>query len=351
MLSAFVCLCVASAAALGLAGCGGDETPAPSPSPGPPAWAGLGDRLTVGIWEQEAMPLTKQAAVDKSWIRVGDETCHPSFGHRYRMSDKRITPTLLYNNLGEITGLQGVVPSSTFPKYPSSNLKDGTVQDFGDNTRGQTFYFKDPAQVCSASATVKKDAAASGSSLGDRLWMRVCEKDCESVGADITYLKIPLDSNDTMPDDFTAGGCAPTGFLGQYNPTNFPKNPGMGTHWWENMEGPLGTGVAMEDAGPVFLLYSAGKMRAMGLVYSAKGSIPTVDEVKPVKNAAGSWYMNNTELWEFATQPLYPHFFAEEKMPIFLQNLNTWNDTLPYGSVNTGTLHIFFTDHQTITCP
>jgi len=299
---------------------------------------GLYDRVTAGIWLQKKMPLSQKDAVNQGWSQLEAE-CDTRWGYRYRLG-KRLTPTLLYNKLGYLIGMQILVNSSAFRLWPDSNLKvddknPSEILMVAKEEAGHTLLFKNPSRACGYARRTKGTA--------DRLWVLTGK---EKRTGKATYEKIPLNEDGEIPQGYAAGGCAPTGFA-------FPNSPGMGTHYWRNLRGPKGNRVAAEDMGPMFLLYDKyKKLRAFGFTYVGKeGRVPTVGGVRPSKNARGSWYMKNSEVWEFAQQPLYPYFFPEADNPKCLHNLNTWDASLKDGMITTGTLHVFLSDPWTIECP
>ena len=64
------------------------------------------DRLEVGIFLQDSMPLDSTSAEQAGWTLVdGNASCDEFYGRRYQL-DGRLTPTLLFDNTGVVAGLQ-----------------------------------------------------------------------------------------------------------------------------------------------------------------------------------------------------------------------------------------------------
>ena len=87
---------------------------------------------------------------------TGDPTaCDAASGRRFRFGE-RLTPTLVFDNTGRLAGVQIVVDENTYPSYAETNRRpsDGWFTATGDppETSSMTFHFKDPAELCSASA-------------------------------------------------------------------------------------------------------------------------------------------------------------------------------------------------------
>jgi len=164
------------------------------------------------------------------------------------------------------------------------------------------------------------------------------------------------DSNLKAGDSAVPTGLAPS--LGDYALTTyfpasgflFPKSPGMGTHWWR-MTQPNGE-TPCNEAGPMFLLYSRGRLVAMGMTFVGfDNRVPTAGNKRPVELGRGRLGPPGDEMWEFARQDLSPYFFHKHENPKCLANLNMFNSSIPGGTVTTGTLHVFFSDPYNITCP
>jgi len=296
----------------------------------------LGDRLTASIWSQNVMPQSMDKALESSeWIEVGSGSCHPKFGRRFQRKGV-ITPTMMYSNTGHIAGMQFGVNTETFPLYPDSNLKagdsavpTGLAPSLGDYA--VTTYFTDPSKICNASPT---DHVAG--SIGDRLWVA-------NASAPLGHEAVPLHVDDGMLDGYIPSGCAASGFA-------FPGSPGMGTHWWRmtktNGETPC------NEAGQMFLLYSKGRLVAMGMTFvGSDNRLPTVGNKRPVALDNGLLGPPGDEMWEFARQDLTPYFFKRHDNPKCGNAFNEFNSSLPNGTVTTATLHVFFSDPYNITCP
>lgn len=296
------------------------------------AASSVGDRLNVGIWIQDSMPLNTSIAEEDGWAQVGDSACDVLYGRRYQL-DGRLTPTLLFDNTGTLAGIQIVTNTSTFPLWPDTNLKAPLVHLIEDELAAMTFYLMDPAKLCSAVAADHTEG-----SIGDRLWVRTDET-CNTAAC---FDVFPLEESDDMLDGlsyrYDKGGCAPAGFA-------YTGSPGMGTHYWGNSTADY----ACEDTGPLFLLYDRSKLVAFGLTYMGQDmQVPTMGGVRPDPPTAAA--IGDPSRWEFAHQPLYPYFFDQATMSDCLENLNTFDASLPHGSITTGTMHIFLSDPFAMTC-
>lgn len=294
------------------------------------AASSVGDRLEVRIFLQDSLPLDSTSAEQAGWTLVdGNASCDEFYGRRYQL-DGRLTPTLLFDNTGVVAGLQVLTNTSTFPMYPDTNLQAPLVRLIDDDLAAMTFYFMDPAKLC-----VAVDADHTEGSLGDRFWVR---KDL-TCNAASCFDVIPLEEYDGMLDglsyQYAQAGCAPAGFFGD-------GSPGMGRHYWGNTTGDC------EDMAPLFLLYDRSKLVAFGLAYvSSDMRLPTMGGELPEPRTAT---MGEPSRWELPRQPLVPYFFNQEDMPSFFENLNTFNDSLPHGSITAGTMHVFLSDPWAMTC-
>lgn len=303
----------------------------------------LGDRLIMGIWLQENMPLTYNDAISNGWQDMSSE-CEYLFGYRLRYIDnetglQRLTPTLMFGESGNLYGFQVVTNTTIFPFYPDSNMHIPYTMDLSfldSETAGFSFYFQDPEMICNSTETL-----SASTSIGDRLWLR------QGImsNAEIDFDVIPLFEKEIIggspSNAWTAGGCAPSGFA-------FPNSPGMGTHYWRYLK----QSTLCINSGPIFLLYANDSIVAMGMtLVGTNGIVPTDGGIRPTL-VNGRLVMPPPSLWEFARQPLYPYFFTSpEQDPQCLENLNSWNSSLPYGMITTGTMHIFFKDPFDISCP
>lgn len=292
----------------------------------------IGNRLTAHIWKQKGMPWTDVEASEQGWQEVG-AGCHPSYGHQFQRPSV-LTPTLMFDNTGHIAGMQFAVDTKTFPLYPGSNLKMGegvhsTGLDHNHGDAALTVFFMDPSKICSANA-----ADHDLGSVGDRLWV---QNNQNPSGYDI----IPSREDGAIPDGYIASGCAAAGFA-------YPGSPGMGTHYWRMQDDQGNT--PCEDSGPMFLLYSRGRLVAFGLTFVGfDNHVPTVDNERPIE-VDNHLVMANDELWEFARQPLDPFFFSPADNPKCLNNFNRFDSSLPGGTITTGTLHVFLSNPYEITC-
>jgi len=308
----------------------------------------LGDRLIMGIWVQEQMPLTYNEAISDGWKDLSGE-CDSLFGHRLRYIDpttglQRLTPTLMFGESGMLYGFQVVTNTTIFPFYPDSNMHIPYTMNLSfldSNTAGFSFYFKNPEKICNSTEIFSAKSALTNDSIGDRLWLRQGTMSNAQTDFDV----IPLFEKEIIggspSNGWTQGGCAASGFA-------FPGSPGMGTHYWRYLE----QSTACINSGPIFLLYANGSLDAIGMtLVGTNGIVPTDGGIRPTL-VNGRLVMPPPSLWEFARQPLYPYFFKTAAQdPVCLQNFNTWNSSLPNGMITTGTMHIFFKNPFNITCP
>ena len=72
----------------------------------------ISDRVQANFFAGAGMPLTASAAAAGNWTAVGDGACHPLYGRRYRVG-KRLTPTMLYDHLGQVAGMQLAVDAGS----------------------------------------------------------------------------------------------------------------------------------------------------------------------------------------------------------------------------------------------
>jgi len=299
----------------------------------------LGDELIVGIWSQTGMPRSvPEAELSDDWQEVGDGKCHHRFGRRFQRKGVP-TPTLMFANTGHIAGIQYGVNTQDFPLYPDSNLKaEGVLSTDLPPQSGDyalTTFFMDPDRICNS----KREDHMAGK-IGDRLWVANATGGIATASGN--YEEIPLRQEDGPLAGYIPSGCAASGFA-------FPGSPGMGQHWWRVTEGEGNT--ACKDGGPVFLLYSRGRLVAMGLtLVSFDNRVPTVGNKRPVEVGGGRLGSPGDELWEWARQDLTPFFFHRPDNPKCLKNFNQFDDSLEGGTVTTATLHIWFSDPYNITC-
>ena len=199
----------------------------------------LGDRLVAGYAKQWSLPLTVSKATEAGWTAAtGDPTaCDVVSGRQFRFGEL-LTPTLIFDAMGSLAGVQIVVNETTYPSYPQSNWRPSgwwfTATGDPPELSSLALHFKDPAKLCSAEAV---DEA--GSSIGDRLWLRLTSDDFE---------QLPLIEEEVqagMPDSgWNLGRCLPSNVF-------YPGSLGMGLHYWRHVG--RTTASACEDAGPVFL--------------------------------------------------------------------------------------------------
>jgi len=299
----------------------------------------LGDRLIVGMVSQTGIPQSVQAAESSDdWQEVGDGECHHRFGRRFQTKHLP-SPTLMFANTGHIAGIQYGINTQDYPLYPDSNWKaEGVLSTDLPPRSGDyalTTFFMDPDRICNS----KHEDHIPGK-IGDRLWV------ANATGGIATdsgnYEEIPLLQEDGPPAGYAPSGCAASGFA-------FPGSPGMGQHWWRETQDEGNT--PCNDSGPMFLLYSRGRLVAMGLNFvSSDNRVPTVGNKRPVELGGGRLGSPGDELWEWPRQDLSPFFFLRPDNPKCLKNLNQFDDSLEDGTATTATLHIWFSDPYNITC-
>merc|ERR1711957_430890 len=106
------------------------------------------------------------------------------------------------------------------------------------------------------------------------------------------------------------------------------------------------------EAGPMFLLYSRGRLVAMGSTFVGfDNRVATVNSVRPIEVGGGRLAAPGDEMLEWPRQDLSPFFFKRHDNPTCLKNLNQYDDSLEGGTVTVGTLHVFFSVPYDITCP
>lgn len=292
----------------------------------------LGDRLSANFDNEEVLPLSQSAAEKGGWT-TDQDGCDPRYGIEMQLED-RIAPILMYNANGNIVGMQINTDVEYFPAYPQSNLqqKYGAVET-RPGRWGLVLWFQDPTKLDICEKEEDEDDAAKTVSVGDGLWLQM---DREST----VFEKFPLSEDESILSDmnFTKGDCIKSGV--------FSGNPlGMGTHWYRNLNAK-----DCNQQGPMFLLYSAGKLIGFSPMLVGSGErLPTTDGEKPVPWTGGArfsgWDMNGTtDLWEFpANKP-------QAEMPACMDNLNSFNASKTHGTVTTATMHIFFSKPDKITC-
>jgi len=282
-------------------------------------------------------PLESKDAESGGLLQVGGKTCDSRFGYRYQWNGGRI-PIVMYNELGQIHGVQMVVNTQEFPLYPGSNLKahqtmepTGMTQDEGD--WGLTVYFKDPTDIC------KKEGDIFQGSIGDRLWIADAE---EPSG----YFQVPIQTSEEELFDgrFKASACLPAGLGG-------PGSGGMGLHYWSMSDRQRNTDC--KESLPVFFLYDQGILQGLGIgAIGFNNKLPTKGNVRPVgwdDRTAPRLPAPGNEIMTFPRQPLDPYLFAKGDIFKCLENLNMFDDS-NFGDVTIATLHLMFQDATKITC-
>lgn len=301
----------------------------------------FGDQLLAsfvpGTGLTQTLPQSMQEAkVSGEWQEVGGGACHHQFGHRFQRKGI-FSPTLMFDNTGHIAGIQFPVNTETFPLYPASNLKgDEGVQptdlpsDLGDYAL--TTFYMDPDKVCSSSAEDHIPGK-----FGDRVWVANAAGNIKTKSGN--YEEIPLRLKDGPPVGYAPGGCLAAG-------TAFKDAPGMGQHWW-----PMTKTTPCNEAGPMFLLYSRGRLVGMSpLFIGSDNRLPTVNNVRPVELFAGILGPPGDEGFEFARQDMSPYYFPKRDNPKCFQNVNMFDDSLEGGTVTVSSLHVMFSDPKETTC-
>ena len=295
----------------------------------------IGDRLVAGYFKQWSLPLTLSKATEAGWTAVtGDPTaCDPVSGRRFRFGEL-LTPTLAFDKMGSLAGVQIVVNETTYPSYPQSNWRpsNGWFTATGDlpELSSMAIHFKDPAKLCSAEAV---DEA--GGSIGDRLWLRLPSDDFEQLPLLEEELRAGMPAS-----GWNQGDCLPSNLI-------YPGSPGMGLHYWRHVGRTSDS--ACEDAGPVFLMYDEhGVLVNFGILLLGMGRGPTVGGVLP----SGSAVAPGDSVFEFP-RSTEPFFLKTGTSATCFADLTKWDGTTA-GAANlsfiVATVHFALSDTSAITC-
>jgi hypothetical protein len=306
----------------------------------------IGDRVQANFFAGAGMPLTASAAAAANWTAVGDGACHPLYGRRYRVG-KRLTPTMLYDHLGQVAGMQFAVDAGGgYPLYPASSVSSPPWFPSADEGGlwVATAHFSDPATLCAGAAPLP------GGSVGDRVWTREA---AAGTGASSFYALPPTLGQMRPKDGWVAGGCLPSNAL----PPALTSN-GMGQHWWRWFRPRM----PLQDGYPWFLLFDQrGRLTMFGLVVGGPATAyPTAsgamengwrEGATPIPGPYRMHYPKaaTEELWTYPTQPLIPFFHQHGQMPEELLFLNEGNGSLPCGTRATSTLHVMLRAMDNIT--
>jgi len=271
----------------------------------------IGDQLAVNFFAMQHMPLNLTAAKAQGWQQVGTNAsgCNSLYGRRFRKLP-RLSPTLLFDSLGQIAGIQFAFNTSAgFPVYPGTGIisppyfppSSANSQEAGIWTA--TVHFSNPAHLCSNTAKLP------AGSVGDRLWARIGE----GLSNDASdFYALPLTRGAINPQDgWITGGCLPSNSLPGLT------NNGMGQHYWRNFQ----TRMSLSDGYPWFLLFDQNDQLTMfgisigGPVSkwpTTSGKMDTTwSAVKePISGPNLFKYPNaeSAELWTYPSQPLIPFF-------------------------------------------
>lgn len=188
------------------------------------------NRVALTWLVYEDVPTTEFEARNNGWNTFGSSSCETDDyqGTRYIL-DGDISAMILYNNFGQITGIQAGtknMPSSVMiePNGPWHQERMWNGTKFWTIT----MYFRDPHSVCNGT---KK-----GSELvGDQL----------TLANSGNYISFPLSENQVKKE--------PLWFAGQCFAT-------MGMHYWYNATADMDCDYAF----PVFLLYNQGYLDSWG---------------------------------------------------------------------------------------
>jgi hypothetical protein len=301
----------------------------------------LGDRLVAGYAKQWSLPLTVSKATEAGWTAAtGDPTaCDVVSGRQFRFGEL-LTPTLIFDAMGSLAGVQIVVNETTYPSYPQSNWRPSgwwfTATGDPPELSSLALHFKDPAKLCSAEAV---DEA--GSSIGDRLWLRLTSDDFE---------QLPLIEEEVqagMPDSgWNLGRCLPSNVF-------YPGSLGMGLHYWRHVG--RTTASACEDAGPVFLMYEHGVLVGFGILLFGTGRAATVGGVLPSFSPSGAPIAPGDSAFEFPRSAAFLEraFLIPGTAPTCMADLTKWDGTTA-GAANlsfiASTMHFALSDMSAITC-
>ena len=337
--------------------------------------ASIGDRLNANFFFQAGMPLTRDEAVAAGWTEVSNSAeagnistsnCNNLFGIRYRKLPA-LAPTMLFDALGQLAGMQWGVDSRVYPTYPCSSVGPPFWQETEPNIMSTTVYFSDPEGLCSTNGRPKLPSG----SVGDRVWVR---NSIKGNGPENFY-SVPLtragaDGEKLKADDWVAGGCLTS--------NSFIKTlkQGMGNHYWRHASKTQDVMTVF----PYFLLYDqTDRLLMIGFEAIAPTNVfPTSDGKKPrgcPLGAAGIacptstfrcqtnplfpfWpngklpiqcgkYAPSVDLWEYPVQPLILEFFQSPMMPGQIVGLESPDHVC--GSYSAVTMHVAFRDANSVT--
>lgn len=306
----------------------------------------IGDRVQANFFALVDMPLNTTSAAEEGWEKVGgdDAPCSALYGHRYRRGG-RLSPTMLFDHLGQVAGIQFAVDTSVLPMYPSSSIK--AEQWFeeapGSDVRVLTAHTSDPATLCAGAAALPPG------SVGDRVWSRESELGNEAEH----FYPLPLRRGDMGPSEgWVASGCMLSG--------DFPglSGNGMGQHYWRYAHHAMRS----TDFYPWFLLFDQNdELNMFGV--SISGPVPrwptpsgqmdlSWNEDKVAVDPPRMWqypHAQERELWTYPTSPLVPFFHFADVLPLNSIYMNTLDADKPCGMFATSTMHVVLKDSSNVT--
>jgi hypothetical protein len=314
----------------------------------------IGDRVQANFFALVDMPLTTTQATQQGWTRIEKDhtACNQLYGFRYRYKN-RLSPTMLFNHIGQVAGIQFAIDTTTGPPlYPGSSLKafpTGPVfQQSSDVPNEQhvyifTAHFSDPNTLCSAATPLP------AGSVGDRVWSRQSEAGNNAQH----FYEIPLERTGLVASDgWVASGCMRSGDF------NGLTMNGMGQHYWRYAHHAMKS----TDFYPWFLLYDQhDRLNMFGASISGPvAKWPTASGQQdnswkqtkvPVSGAQQYSYphANTSELWTYPTSPLVPYFHFANVLPLNSVYMNTLDPTKPGGMFATSTMHIVLRDSSNVT--
>lgn len=307
------------------------------------AAASIGDRVQANFFALVDMPLNATGAAADGWEEVGDG-CSALYGRRYRRNG-RLSPTMLYDHLGQVAGIQFAVDTAILPPYPASSIKAGRwfPESPGSDVYVLTAHFSDPATLCAGAAVLPPG------SVGDRVWSR----ESELGNADEHFYPLPLRRGDMgASEGWVASGCMRSG--------DFPglSGNGMGQHYWRYAHHAMRS----TDFYPWFLLFDQDdELNMFGVSISGpvprwptpSGQMDTAwREGKVQIDGPAMWHYPRaaaSELWTYPTSPLVPYFHFADVLPLNSIYMNTLDADKPCGMFSTSTMHIVLKDSSNIT--
>ncbi|XP_050390068.1 uncharacterized protein LOC126809497 [Patella vulgata] len=213
-------------------------------------WNGLKVKFGLNPFSNnfDALPRTEADAIKEDFTKISGCKDIDSFrGNRY-VKDGDHAVVLLYDDQGNIAGIQAGVPDGQENKYPFDGVRPPFIHENGFNY--MTAYFVDPSTVCSPDTSDKEYTE-----IGTNLYIQ------NGANPEKDSLLIPRDEAEIGNTKWTEGKC----FYG------------MGKHYWYDLR----TDTDCESYFPVFLLYNGGKLNGFGWAFTTNLTSPRYEHPKP----------------------------------------------------------------------